>query len=47
MEFPGFVFGAWGAAALGLGGYAFYVLRRGRSLSKQVPTEKRRWSDSP
>jgi heme exporter protein CcmD len=46
MEYPGFVFAAWGAAALSLGGYAVWVLRRGRRLSEQVPEDERRWSDS-
>jgi hypothetical protein len=44
MTHGGYVAAVWlGAAAL-LGGYAVTILRRGRKLSRQVPTEERRWS---
>jgi len=33
----------WGATAAVIGGYAAYVIRRGRELSKRVPSERRRW----
>jgi hypothetical protein len=40
----GYIAAAWlGTAAL-VGGYALTILRRGRTLSRQVPTEERRWS---
>jgi hypothetical protein len=44
MTHAGYVAAGWlGTAAL-LGGYALVLLRRGRTLSRQVPTEERRWS---
>lgn len=44
MTHGGYVAAVWlGTAAL-IGGYAVAVLRRGRKLSSQVPTEERRWS---
>ncbi len=44
MTYGGYVAAVWlGAAAL-IGGYAVAILRRGRTLSRQVPTEERRWS---
>ncbi|MDD9370627.1 MAG: hypothetical protein PV358_10990 [Acidimicrobiales bacterium] len=44
MTHGGYVAAVWlGAAAL-FGGYAVTILRRGRKLSRQVPTEERRWS---
>jgi hypothetical protein len=44
MTHAGYIAAGWiGAAAL-IGGYAVTVLRRGRKLSRQVPTEERRWS---
>jgi hypothetical protein len=44
MTHAGYVAAGWiGTAAL-IGGYALVVLRRGRKLSRQVPTEERRWS---
>lgn len=33
----------WGATAAVVGGYAYWVLRRGRELSKRVPEDQRRW----
>jgi hypothetical protein len=44
MTHAGYVAAGWiGTAAL-LGGYAWHVVRRGRKLSRQVPTSERRWS---
>lgn len=37
------VFG-WGATAAGVAGYALWLARRGRTLSRTVPPEDRRWS---
>ena len=34
---------AWIVTFGAVAGYAFWVLRRGRALSKQVPAEQRRW----
>jgi len=44
MTHAGYVAAAWLAPAALIGGYALVLLRRGRSLSRQVPTEERRWS---
>jgi hypothetical protein len=44
MTDTGYVAAGW-LSALGLvGGYALWVVRRGRRLSRQVPPEERRWS---
>jgi hypothetical protein len=44
MTHAGYVAAGWlGTAAL-LGGYGLMLLRRGRALSRQVPSEERRWS---
>jgi len=40
----GFVAAAWAVVFGGLGGYAIRTIMRGRSLTRQVPPEKRRWS---
>jgi hypothetical protein len=34
---------AWIATFVAMGAYGFAVIRRGRSLSRVVPPEKRRW----
>lgn len=39
----GYVLTGYGAAAVAIGGYVVHVVRRGRRLSRQVPTDKRRW----
>ena len=44
MTHGGYVAAVWLATAGLLGGYAVTILRRGRKLSRQVPTEERRWS---
>jgi hypothetical protein len=33
----------WGIAVVLIGGYTVTVLLRGRSLSRRVPPEERRW----
>jgi hypothetical protein len=40
----GYVIAAWVIVFGGLGGYSLRTIVRGRSISKQVPLEKRRWS---
>ncbi|MDE0804025.1 MAG: hypothetical protein OSA99_11955 [Acidimicrobiales bacterium] len=37
------VFG-WGVTAAGVAGYGFWLARRGRSLSRNVAPEDRRWT---
>ncbi len=44
MTHTGYIAVGWLATAALVGGYAVAVLRRGRKLSRQVPTEERRWS---
>ena len=44
MTHAGYIAAGWGGAAAVVGGYAAWVLRRGRTLSRQVPPEERRWS---
>lgn len=44
MTHAGYVAAGWTATFALLGGYAFTVVRRGRTLSRQVPPEERRWS---
>ena len=34
----------WGATVAGVAGYALWLVRRGRRLSRTVPPEDRRWS---
>jgi len=46
MENAEFVLSGYGAVLLALGGYAVWLVRRGRQLSRQVPPDQRRWSDS-
>lgn len=45
-DFWGFVVAGYAATGLALGGYAVWVLRRGRQLSKVVPPEERRWTST-
>lgn len=44
MTHVGYVAAGWSITLLTLALYAVRVLRRGRSLSRQVPPEMRRWS---
>ena len=44
MTHAGYVAAGWGGAAVLVGGYAAWVLRRGRALSRRVPPGERRWS---
>jgi hypothetical protein len=44
MTHAGYIAAGWGGAAVLVGAYAAWVLRRGRTLSRQVPPEERRWS---
>jgi heme exporter protein CcmD len=44
MTHAGYVAAGWIATFAVIGGYALTVLRRGRTLSRQVPPEERRWS---
>lgn len=46
MDHAALVLGGWAAAAVGLGGYTLWLLRRGRAVSREVPEGQRRWSDS-
>lgn len=44
MTHAGYVAAGWGGVAALVGVYAAWVLRRGRTLSRRVPPEERRWS---
>jgi hypothetical protein len=44
MTDVGYIAAAWAGAFALVGGYALFVVRRGRSLSRRVPPEDRRWS---
>lgn len=46
MRYAEFVLSGYGVVLGAIGGYALWVLRRGRTLSRQVPADQRRWSDS-
>ena len=39
----GYVVAGYAVTLLGVGGYAAWVLVRGRRLSARVPEERRRW----
>jgi len=42
----GYLMAGWGISLVVLGGYAFRLVRRGRSLSALVPEDRRRWLES-
>ena len=42
----GYVIAGWVTVVAGLGGYATWVLMRGRRLSAQVAPDRRRWMES-
>jgi heme exporter protein CcmD len=44
MTHVGYVATTWGATFALVGGYAAWVVAKGRKLSRQVPPEDRRWS---
>jgi hypothetical protein len=44
MTHAGYVAAGWLVTFGLIGGYAIAVVRRGRSLSRHVPPEERRWS---
>lgn len=44
MTHASYVFAGWGISLAVIGAYAVRVLQRGRSLSRRVPPEDRRWS---
>jgi hypothetical protein len=46
MTHLGYILAAWLITFAVLGLYTLSVLTRGRSLSRQVPPERRRWSTS-
>jgi heme exporter protein CcmD len=39
----GYVFLAWGITAVVLVAYSIWIIVRGRTLSRRVPPEQRRW----
>ena len=47
MTHLGYLIAGWGISLVVLGGYALRLVRRGRSLSVEVPEDRRRWLESP
>lgn len=46
MRYAGYVLSGYGLSAAAIGGYALWLVRRGRAVARRVPAERRRWSDS-
>jgi len=46
MDYAGYVLSGYGVVLGAIGGYAVWLVRRGRAASRAVPPERRRWSDS-
>lgn len=46
MTHAGYVLAGWGSTLLVLGGYACWLVRRGRRLASAVLPGERRWSGS-
>jgi CcmD family protein len=46
MEDAQYVLTCYAIVGVTIGGYAVWLLRRGRTVSRDVPPERRRWSDS-
>jgi hypothetical protein len=44
---PGYLIVGWGIALGGIGLYSVRLVQRGRSLSRQVPEDRRRWMTTP
>lgn len=42
-DYWNYVLAGYAAAVLAIGGFVAHTVRRGRKLSRQVPTDKRRW----
>lgn len=46
MDYAGYVLSGYGVVVAAIGGYALWLLRRGRAAARAVPPDRRRWSDS-
>jgi hypothetical protein len=46
VDYAGYVLTGYGIVFGAVGGYAFWLVRRGRAAAQRVPAAKRRWSDS-
>jgi hypothetical protein len=46
MDYAGYVLAGWAVAAVSIGAYVAWILRRARRVVDQVPAARRRWSDS-
>lgn len=44
MDHAGFIIGSWVLTMLAVGGYAGFVIRRGRALSKHATHEEMPWT---
>lgn len=46
MDYAGYVLSGYGVVLGALGGYAWWLVRRGRALAREVPADRCRWSDA-
>ena len=46
MSHLGYLLVGWGGVVLVLGGYAAYLIVKGRSMAATVPAARRRWMTS-
>ena len=46
MRYAEYVLSGYGLVLAAIGGYAAWIVRRGRALARRVPPDQRRWSQS-
>ncbi len=46
MTHVGYLVVGWGGTVLVLGGYALFLIMRGRTVAASVPVSRRRWMTS-
>ncbi len=46
MDYAGYVLTGYGVVFGAVGGYALWLVRRGKAAARLVPADRRRWSDS-
>jgi CcmD family protein len=46
MDYAGYVLTGYAVVFSAIGTYAFWLVKRGKDASRDVPPERRRWSDS-
>ena len=47
LTHAGYLAAGWSLGLVAIGAYALSVVWRGRTLSRQVPVERRRWMTAP